>query len=709
MIVMAESAGFCYGVSRAVKLAEDAAREGPCVTLNELIHNKREVARLEALGVSCASSVDEIPDGARVVIRSHGASPEQLARLEAKGCTVVDATCPDVARTHRYVSELSAEGRRVIIIGTADHPEVRVTCAWCSDPVVVFDEEEAARRLTELIPDPDTPVGVVCQTTGMEERVKKCEKFIKKRYTNVKFFDTICKATSRRQEEAERLAKRSDAMVVIGGKNSANTLELANICRKFCPKVWLAESAEDLPLPEELRKNDVIGVTAGASAPAWIIKEVRDKMNDETKEMETMTPESAPVAEETVPVAEEPAPAAEPAPVEDESALTFDQLLERNLKTLHNGDKVTGIVQSISNTEVSVDLGTKHSGYIPVSELTDEPDVKPEDIVKVGDTIETYVVRVNDVEGTVMLSKKRLDTVKNWENIEQAREDRTVVEGVVTEVNKGGVVVSVKGIRVFVPASQSGMPKDADLNEMLKTRQKLRITEVNHSRRRVVGSIRAVQYDLRKAAAEQTWAEIEVGKKYTGTVKSLTSYGAFIDIGGVDGMAHVSELSWKRIRHPSEVLAVGDQVEVYVINFDKETKKISLGVRKPEDNPWVKFTSMHQVGDVINVKIVKLMQFGAFAEILPGVDGLIHVSQITSERRIGKPDEVLSEGQEVDVKITNIDYDKQKVSLSIRALEAAPAPVEEQNAEDEVVYDTETAVPEEAPEAEEAAEAPAEE
>ena len=709
MIVMAESAGFCYGVSRAVKLAEDAAREGPCFTLNELIHNKREVARLEALGVRCASSVDEIPDGARVVIRSHGASPEQFARLEAKGCTVVDATCPDVAKTHRYASELSAEGRRVVIIGTADHPEVLLTCAWCSDPVVVSDEEDAESRLPELIPDPDTPVGVICQTTGMEERVKKCEKFIKKRYTNVKFFDTICKATSRRQEEAERLAKRSDAMVVIGGKNSANTLELANICRKFCPKVWLAESADDLPLPDELRKNDVIGVTAGASAPAWIIKEVRDKMNDETKEMETMTPESAPVAEETVPVAEEPAPVAEaapveePAPVEDESALTFDQLLERNLKTLHNGDKVTGIVQSISNTEVSVDLGTKHSGYIPVSELTDEPDVKPEDIVKVGDTIETYVVRVNDVEGTVMLSKKRLDTVKNWETIEQAREDRTVVEGVVTEVNKGGLVVSVKGIRVFVPASQSGMPKEADLNEMLKTRQKLRITEVNHSRRRVVGSIRAVQYDLRKAAAEQTWAEIEVGKKYTGTVKSLTSYGAFIDIGGVDGMAHVSELSWKRIRHPSEVLAVGDQVEVYVINFDRETKKISLGVRNPEDNPWVKFTSAHQVGDVIRVKIVKLMQFGAFAEILPGVDGLIHVSQITSERRIGKPDEVLSEGQEVDVKITNIDYDKQKVSLSIRALEAAPAPVEEQAAEDEVVYDTETAVPEEA------AEAPAEE
>lgn len=679
MIETAGTAGFCYGVSRAVKLAEEAAKAGPCRTLGELIHNRREVARLELMGITCAGSIDEIDDGACVIIRSHGASPSEYRRLEEKGCHIVDATCPDVARIHTFAKELSEEGRQVIIIGSAEHPEVVATCGWCKNPIVIADETDARNRLLEMLPDKETPIGVLCQTTGMEEEVKNCEKFLKKRYTNCKFFDTICKATSRRQEEAERLAKRSDAMVVIGGRNSANTIELYNICRKNCEMVFFAESADELPL-SELRNKNVIGVTAGASAPAWIIKEVSKRMNDELKEMENQTPETA--------------------AAEDESAMTFDQLLEQNLKTLHNGDKVTGIVQSISGTEVSVDLGTKHSGYIPISELTDEPDVKPEDIVQIGGEIETYVVRVNDVEGTVMLSKKRLDTVKNWETIEQAREDRTVVEGVVTEVNKGGVVVSVKGIRVFVPASQSGMPKDADLNEMLKTRQKLRITEVNHSRRRVVGSIRAVQYDLRKAAAEQTWAEIEVGKKYKGTVKSLTSYGAFIDIGGVDGMAHVSELSWKRIRHPSEVLAVGDEVDCYVISFDPENKKISLGVRTADQNPWTQFTEANKVGDVIKVKIVKLMQFGAFAEILPGVDGLIHVSQITSERRIGKPDEVLSEGQEVDVKITNIDYEKQKVSLSIRALEATPEPVEDAAEGDAVVYDTETDKPEEIPDAE---------
>ncbi len=396
-------------------------------------------------------------------------------------------------------------------------------------------------------------------------------------------------------------------------------------------------------------------------------------------------------AAEAVEAAVETAPAA-PAPQETENVPeSFDEMLEKSFKTLNNGDKVTGIVASIGTTEITVDLGTKHSGYIPMSELTDDPDVKPEDIVQVGQEIETFVIRVNDVEGTVQLSKKRLDTVKNWDNIEAAREDRIPVEGTVTEENKGGIVVNVKGIRVFVPASQTGLPKDAPMSSLLKTKVQLRITEVNHARRRVVGSIRAVQYEARKAAAEKTWAEIEEGKKYQGVVKSLTSYGAFVDIGGVDGMVHVSELSWKRIHNPAEVLKVGDEIEVYVISFDREKKKISLGYRKAEDNPWVKFTSQYQVGSVATVKIVKLMDFGAFAEIVPGVDGLIHVSQITNERRIGKPSEVLSEGQEVDVKITNIDEENKKVSLSIRALmDAERAPVQpEPAAEDEVVYDTE--------------------
>ena len=346
---------------------------------------------------------------------------------------------------------------------------------------------------------------------------------------------------------------------------------------------------------------------------------------------------------------------------------SFAELLEKSIKTLNTGDKVTGVVTGITATEVNVDLGTKHAGYIPLSELSDDPSAKPEDLVKVGDEIETYVMRVNDVEGVATLSKKRLDSVKHWDTVEAAVEEKTILEGTVTEVNKGGIVVNVKGIRVFVPASQTGKPRGADLSEMVKEQVKLRITEVNRSRRRVVGSIRSVLAEERAAKAAEVWANIEEGKHYEGTVKSLTSYGAFVDIGGVDGMVHVSELSWSRIKNPAEVVSVGDKVNVYVISFDAEKKKISLGMKDRNEDPWEKFTSTYEVGSVASVRVVKLMTFGAFAEIVPGVDGLIHISQI-ADHRIEKPGDELEEGQIVDVKITDIDYDRKKVSLSIRAL-----------------------------------------
>ena len=678
-IRIAGTAGFCYGVKRAVDIAEHTAAAGICWCLGELIHNRFETERLSRLGIRTAASIENIPAGAVVIIRSHGVGDEVYRALKEQGCRIVDATCPNVVRIHNLVRDAAARGRTVIVIGDHRHPEVQGICG-CAEGVLAFQDEEEINGWIQRRELPvDTPLTVVFQTTEVRSSAKKCAEILKKVYTNTELFDTICEATFSRQKEAVELAAICDAMLVVGDRSSANTRRLTEICRSVCTRVIFAETASESDL-SDLIDVRTLGVTAGASTPAWIIEEVCSKM---TEEIKNEINSAEPIAEAAPETAAE--RAAEPA---DES---FDALLEKSFKTLNTGDKVVGIVASIGPNEVTVDLGTKHSGYIPISELTDDPDLKPEDVAKVGEEIETFVMRVNDVEGTVQLSKKRLDTVKNWDSIEEARENRIPVEGLVTEENKGGIVVNVKGIRVFVPASQTGLPKDAPMSSLLKTRVQLRITEVNHSRRRVVGSIRAVQYEARKAAADKTWAEIEVGKTYTGTVKSLTSYGAFVDIGGVDGMVHVSELSWKRVHNPAEVLKVGDVIEVHVLSFDKEKKKISLGYRKAEDNPWNKFTEAYQIGSVATVKIVKLMAFGAFAEIVPGVDGLIHVSQITNERRIGKPDEVLSEGQTVDVKITNIDYDNKKISLSIKALlegERPAAPAFEDSGEDAIVYDT---------------------
>ena len=684
-ITLAKSAGFCFGVSRSVDMAEKLLESGPCKCLGPLIHNEEVVASLAARGLEVISSPEEAGPGDRVLIRSHGVSRAVEDALRDAGAEITDATCPNVARIHRLVAEASAAGRQVIVVGAADHPEVRAICGRCKDPVVVANAAEMENWLQCNVEKHTEPITVVVQTTQTEKNLRECKKLIKKWCTKAEFFDTICFATSIRQEEAVKLASTCGAMVVIGGKNSANSLHLAELCAERCANTQFVENSAQLDIGV-LRGVGEIGMTAGASAPSWIIKEVLDKMSDEIliqenpadEAAETAVEQAEPVTEAAVETAaaEEAAPAAEEAAAAEKPAAekSFDELLEDSLKTIYNGDRVSGTVVAITPTEVSVDLGTKYSAFIPTTEFTNDGAVNVEDAVKVGDTVEAIVVRVNDVEGTAQLSKRRLDAAKTWQVIEQAQADGEIVEGVVTEENKGGVVVSVGGVRVFVPASQSGLPKDTPMTQLVKTTVRLKITEVNRGRRRVVGSIRAVLQKERREKAEAVWNEIEVGKVYHGVVKSLTSYGAFVDIGGIDGMVHVSELSWGRIKNPAEVVSVGQEIDVYVIGFDREQRRISLGYKKAEDNPWTKFVNTCSVGDVVKVKIVKLMPFGAFAEVMPGVDGLIHISQIAN-RRIGKPDEVLTVGDVVDVKVTAIDNDKQKISLSIRALsEPEPAP-----------------------------------
>ncbi|MBR2896292.1 MAG: bifunctional 4-hydroxy-3-methylbut-2-enyl diphosphate reductase/30S ribosomal protein S1 [Oscillospiraceae bacterium] len=653
-ILTAKTAGFCFGVDRAVALAEQAAASGkPAVTLGPIIHNRHVVQHLTQLGVHEIASPDEVPEGCSVVIRSHGVSKAVYEALAARGTEIIDATCPFVKRIHTLVASAAEKGRRVVIIGTKSHPEVVAIAGWCEDPMIFETAEELEKWLTSSEKSKDSPLLMVCQTTSSQILWEKCREIAKKECTNCEIFDTICEATEKRQEEALALSKQCDAMIIVGDSHSSNTGKLVDICRQNCRRVFPVDCAADLDTAL-FQSINTVGITAGASTPSWIIKEVNNKMSEEIR-------------------------------VEAVGEENFAELLEQSIKTLNNGDKVTGIVTAIGATEIQVDLGTKHAGYIPVDEFITEAGVKVEDVVKVGDEVEAIVVRVNDVEGTAMLSKKRLEAGKVWETIDAVKEEGTVVEATITEENKGGVVASYKGVRVFIPASQTGVPKDGDLASLLKQTVKMRIIEVNKARRRVVGSIKAVSRELRKAAQEKIWSEIEVGKKYRGVVKNIISYGAFVDIGGVDGMVHITELSWRHIKTPDEVVKVGDEIDVYVISYDPEKHKISLGCKTAETNPWTIFTEQYHVGDVVNAKVVKLMDFGAFAEIIPGIDGLIHISQIAN-RRIGKPDDVLSEGQEVEVKITEIDTERKRISLSIRALlaaeeeEAPEAPAEEEEA-----------------------------
>ena len=635
-VTVAQSAGFCFGVSRAVELVEEAAKTGKQVaTLGPIIHNRHVVEKFAAMGIRVIEAPEEALPGETVIIRSHGVARDIYRRLQEQGVEIVDATCPFVKRIHGIVSRAEEEGRLPVIIGTPTHPEVEGIAGWCSDCRVFPTLQELQSWVREGEIPQDLAICMVCQTTSTESLWKSCGEFAKKQFTNLKIFDTICKATEYRQNEAAQLSEKSQAMVVVGDPKSSNTGRLAMICREHCDRVFLVESAADLN-PTDFRGVTDVGITAGASTPAWIIKEVNKTMSEITN-------------------------------VEAVQEENFAELLEQSIKTLNTGDKVVGTVTGIGNTEVQVDLGTKHAGYIPYDEVSTDPSVKPEDVLKVGDEIEVFVVRVNDQEGTVQLSKKKLDGLKVWDDMAAYAEDKTTVEGTITEENKGGLVCNVKGIRVFIPASQSGIAKGGDMAGMVGKTVQLKITEVNRARRRVIGSIRAVTSEARKAAQEKIWAEIENGKKYHGVVKSLTSYGAFVDIGGVDGMVHVSELSWNRIKTPADVVKVGDEIDVYVISFDPEKHKISLGYKTAEMNPWNQFMTNYHVGDVVEAKVVKLMTFGAFAEILPGVDGLIHISQI-ADRRIGKPEDALSEGQVVNVKITDVDAENKRISLSIRAL-----------------------------------------
>ncbi len=656
-ITIAQNSGFCFGVRRAAdsieqKLNDKSPRER-VYTLGKLIHNDSYISELKSRGADVAheSDIDYLANSASeqspvtVFIRAHGIEKQTEEKLRASAdknpfFSYIDCTCPYVKKIHKIAEENTDDDSCFVIMGTKKHPEVVGIISYVSGICLVFDSAdsiEQADKKGELDILHKKRLVIAAQTTFDLSEWEKSQKKLKKLYTNPLIFDTICSVTEKRQTEASLLSEDCSVMIVIGGRESSNTAKLYEICHKRCRETLLVENSkqlgEILPKLKSLISDNKIGIVAGASTPADVIQEVYKTMSENT----------------------------------EFKAENFEEMLESSLKTLNTGDTVTGTITSVTDAELQLDLGAKVTGVITAEQATDDPSAKLTALFKVGDQIEAFVIRVSDVEGFATLSKKRVDSDKNWQAVVAAKESNEILEGKVVAVNKGGVEVSVNSNRIFVPASQTGIPKDGDMSVLMGTDVRIKIIEIKDQGKRAVGSIKVVQREEKRALEAAFWSTIEVGKTFTGKVKSMTSYGAFIDLGGIDGMVHSSELSWKRIKSPAEVVSIGDELTVYVKSFDIEKRRISLGYKTEETEPWYIFTEKYAEGDIANVKIVSLTTFGAFAEIVDGVDGLIHISQIATTR-IAKPEDVLTVGDMVDAKIIAVDNEKKKVSLSIRAL-----------------------------------------
>ena len=656
-ITVAKYAGFCFGVERAVSTVEEMIKnkdEKKIYTVGTLIHNPEITEKFKSRGVVALEedNIDKIlesdENNISFVIRAHGVKKEIEEKIKSakkeRNISLVDCTCPFVSKIHKIMDENTTEDTFTFLFGSTSHPEVIGIASHIKGERFIFDTYD---ELSDFFKSdkakniPEKMTILASQTTQNLSEYKKCQEFIKKVCTNTLIFDTICSVTENRQREVEKISKTSDAVLVIGGKNSSNTKKLYDISKKNNDMTFFVERFCDIP--KNITQMSKVGIAAGASTPGYMIEEVKKIMSEQEN---------------------------------------FAQLLDESFKTLNTGDKVSGVVTSVSNTEVHVDIGSKVTGILTLENVTDDPSAKLENLFKVGDKIEAVAVRVSDIDGIATLSKKKVDAQNNWQKIVEAAENDTVIEGKITETVKGGVVAYALSNRVFIPASQTMVPRNGNLASIVGTVQKFKIIEVNPEKHHAVGSIRKPAVEERKANEENFWANIEEGKHYVGKVKSLTNYGAFVDLGGVDGMVHSSELSWTRISNPKDVVSIGDEIEVFVKAFDREKGRVSLGYKTEETNPWNEFTSKYQVGDVADAKIVSIMPFGAFAQILPGVDGLIHISQIAN-KKLATPAEVLKKGDEVKVKVIDIDTENKKISLSIRALldEEATGDAEEADAE----------------------------
>ena len=650
-ITKAKTAGFCFGVQRAVDLTYNLAQSGKKVaTLGELIHNKQLVADLEKKGVITLENT-HIPQGYEVVIRSHGIPKATYEQLAAMGVTTHDATCPYVKKIHRIAEKISQSGRIMLVAGDENHPEVQGIVSYCDSEVVIFNEPEQLESWLQQDENFKKQCALVAQTTFMLKKWQESVNIIKKVCTNCEIFDTICRATQERQAEAEQLAKTSDAMVVIGGRHSSNTQKLVGVCQAYCKTISVETGKE---LSRELFINiQNVGVTAGASTPAFIIQEVLNNMSDINRDLEM-----------------------------DFGAMLAE--FEGSEAKLHRNAVVSATVESVTAKEIIVSIpNCRYTGTVKASEFSADPAAKLEELVKKGDELNLIVIKTDDNAGEVQLSKKRLDEREGEGAVEAAAQTGEVLTANITGVVNGGLVAYVKGVRVFIPKSLA-VGRNENVEDLVKTTQEIKIIECSRDggRKTVIGSIKAVKDAVTNELKEKFWAEVEEGKHYTGTVKSLTRYGAFVDIGGVDGLVHLSEITWEKIKHPAEVLTVGQEIDVFVKSLDREAGKVSLGHKKEEDNPWAKFESEYPLGTVFAAKVVSITKFGAFVKILPGVDGLVHISEIAWER-VEDPNTVLKVGEEVQVKLIGVDLEAKRVSLSIKQTKEAPVKEETEEVAEE--------------------------
>lgn len=622
-MVLASHAGFCFGVRRAVGTAEKAA---PAVTLGPIIHSPQVVERLRRMGIVPVDALEEIPDGVRAVIRSHGVDRATYDALARKGCEVVDATCPFVARIHDMAREASRAGIPLVVVGEAEHPEVRGILGWTDGEKYAVLSREDVERLPHL-----SKALVVSQTTMVEEKFREICSALAGKIDRPDVRATICPATRDRQNECVEIARKADVMIVIGGRESSNSRKLYRLAARFCPRTFFIESAAELS-GVRAAPSDVIGITAGASTPDCIIKEVVARMNDIEKK--------APIEE-----------------TQDPSVMSMEDV-DKTLVQLRPGQIVTGQVVQISDDEVCVNVGYKADGLIKKSDLSSTD-------VKIGDEIEVEVVKVNDGEGNVLLSQKNIINRKAWEDICAKEEAGEFVEGIGKEAVKGGLLADVEGVRTFIPASQLSLRYVEKIDEFVGQPMKLKIIEIDKAKKRIVASRKAVLMAEEAEKKKHIWETLEVGSIVKGTVRRLADFGAFVDIGGVDGLVHVTDLSWGRVKHPSDVVSVGQEIDVKILNVDPERERISLSYKQTQPRPWTVAADKYPVGSVVEGKVVRITTFGAFVELEPGLDGLVHISQCALTR-IAKVEDAVNVGDIVRVKVLDVNTEAKRISLSIR-------------------------------------------